>query len=149
MSDVSIWVQSFLGLVAILGILIWLFFYSPKKSVIQEKIIKKKKSTPRVDDYRPLEALLEVIKNKKSSREELKEALDLVLKHHGTIHPKLGARTHPDFNIYGEIVFRICRHPNTDKDLIINFDKELEKRNEAYKRDINDFLTKGLNSRGF
>ncbi|MDF1876276.1 hypothetical protein JHD47_00410 [Sulfurimonas sp. SAG-AH-194-L11] len=147
--EVVLLVKSFLGLVAILGILIFFLLYIPKK--------KKKKKAPKPSptkerygsDYKTLKELLQIIKNKQSTAQELASALDLVMKYHGNIHPKLGIRTHPDFDIYAEILLRICRHPNTNKDIILKFNRELEKRNEAYKREINDFITKGLESRGF
>jgi hypothetical protein len=47
-----------------------------------------------------------------------------------------------------DILFAICRHPNTNKDIIINFDKELEHLNPEYKKEINEAIAKGLNSRG-
>lgn len=95
-----------------------------------------------------LESLRAVIKNKKTKKETLKEALDLVIKYHGTIHKKLGVRPHPDFDIYMDILFTICRHPNTNKNLIVGFDSALTKLNPDYKKDINEAVTKGLNSRG-
>jgi len=141
-------VKSIVGLAVILGILILFFLYTlSKKKKIQTK---KKKSVTKIEpkqNYK-LQNLLKIIRNKHSTTEELSKALDLVLKHHGHIHAKLGIRTHPDFDIYSEILLRICRHPNTTKDIIIKFDKELEKRNPEYVREINDSLTKGLNSRG-
>jgi hypothetical protein len=94
------------------------------------------------------DALRAIIKNKQSSSKELKEALDLILKHHGIVSKKLGLRPHPDFDVYMDILFTICRHPNTNKSIIVNFDKELLKLNPEYKSEINDAITKGLNSRG-
>ncbi|MBU1658625.1 hypothetical protein KKG72_06175, partial [bacterium] len=95
-----------------------------------------------------LESLKAIIRDKQTSSEKLQETLDLVIKYHGTIHQKLGTRTHPDFDNYVEIIFMICLHPNTSKDIIVKFDRELEKLNPNYVAEINDSLTKGLNSRG-
>jgi len=148
--EVTLLVKSIVGLVVVLGILIFIFLYT--LSVKKAKQVKKKKSDVKVkrEVYsHTLNDLLEVIRNKRSTTEELKEALELIIKYHGHIHPKLGLRTHPDFDIYSEILLRICRHPNTSKDIIIKFDRELEKLNPDYVREINDSLTKGLNSRGF
>jgi len=145
--EITLLVKSFLGLVSLLAILIFFLFYIPKK----KKIIKKKKQElqeNKKSDVTSLDKLLDIIKNRASTAKELKDALDLVIKYHGTIHPKLGLRPHPDFDVYGEILLRICRHPNTNKNIILDFDKALEARNEDYKKDINDFITKGLNSRG-
>lgn len=145
--EVTLLVKSFIGLVLLLGVLILFLLYRSKQKKVakkrEEKAVKSKSS-----DYMSLEKLADIIRNKKSTKEELKSALDLILKHHGTIHSKLGLRPHPDFNIYGEIVLRICRHPNTNKNIILDFDRALEAKNKEYKKDINDFLTKGLNSRG-
>ena len=147
--DIELLVKSFVGLISILAVLIFFLLYASKKK--KEKLEKNipKKSTPSTKvSSLSLESLLEIIKDKKTSSKELANTLDLVMKHHGKITPKLGLRPHPDFNIYGEIVLRICRHPNTTKKIILNFDKALEAQNEEYKKDINDFITKGLNSRG-
>jgi len=147
--EVTLLIKSFIGLVTILGVLIFfLFFFSQKKKKLSNKKVSKKTTVKKVDNYVTLDSLLKIIKNKKSTTKELSEALDLVIKYHGTIHPKLGLRAHPDFDTYGEIILRICRHPNTSKSVILNFDKALEAKNEEYKKDINDFITKGLNSRG-
>jgi len=92
--------------------------------------------------------LIKSVRNRQSTTQELQETLALILKYHGTIPNKLGIRVNPEFDKYSEVLLRLCRHPNTNKDLIINFDKELEKRNPEYIKEINDALTKGLNSRG-
>ncbi len=145
--EITLLVKSFVGLLVLLSLLISFLFYSSKK----KKEVKKqaKAVEPKSGDFKSLVQLLEVIKNKNSSSEELSGALDLVMKYHGTIHKKLGLRVHPDFDAYGEMLLRICRHPNTNKNIILKFNRELEKKNEEYKREINDSITKGLNSRGF
>ncbi|MDF1883142.1 hypothetical protein JHD49_04245 [Sulfurimonas sp. SAG-AH-194-C21] len=145
--EITLLVKSFAGLIVLLMLLTAFLFYAPKKKKLGESSVKTVE--PRIGDYKSLDDLLQIIKNKQSLAQELSSALDLVMKYHGTIHPKLGIRSHPDFNIYGELLLRICRHPNTNKDIILKFNRELEKRNEDYKREINDFITKGLDSRGF
>jgi len=151
--EITLLVQSIAGLVVILGILIFIFLYmqSVKREKENKKLKLKNRDTARVAKKsvsHDLLDLLEVIRDKKSTTQELAEALDLIIKYHGHIHSKLGIRPHPDFNIYSEILLRICRHPNTNKDIIVKFDRELEKLNPEYIREINDSLTKGLNSRG-
>ena len=94
-----------------------------------------------------LESLKKIIKNKKSSSAELSAALDLIIKYHGEIHPKLGIRAHPEFDNYMEIIIRLCRHPRADSKMVVKFDKELRAKNPDYEKDINDAITKGLNSR--
>ena len=146
--EITLLVKSFLDLVFILAVLIFFLLYLSKKKKIIQNVQTKNSLNQKNSDKHSLEYLLKIIKNRATTAQELKETLDLVLKHHGTIHPKLGLRPHPDFNVYGEILLRICRHPNTNKNIILDFDRALEAKNEDYKKDINDFITKGLNSRG-
>jgi len=145
--EITLLFKSIAGLVVILGILIFIFLYvqSGKKAKKVQK--QKKKTIEKKEMSHEFKDLLAVIKDKSSTSQELSEALDLIIKYHGHIHKKLGMRTHPEFDIYAEIIFRICRHPNTNKDIIVKFDRELEKLNPEYVREINDTLTKGLNSR--
>jgi uncharacterized membrane protein YvbJ len=147
--DIILLLKSIAGLVAVLAILIFFFFYFPNKKK-QKKNTKKKSyvSASKTEEKHDMPTLLSIIRNKKSTAEELEKALLLLIKYHGHIPKKLGLRSHPDFDDYAEVVLRICRHPNTNKDIIINFDKALEKLNPEYIREINDALTKGLNSRG-
>jgi len=150
--DIIFLVKIFFGLVVVLFVLLFFLVYVPnKRKEAAEKKAKKqpKKEVRKREEPESLEKLVAVLKNKSSKSEELKEALDKIIKFHGTIPPKNGVRLSPRFNIYGEILMRICRHPNTTKDIIISFDRELEKKNPAYVKEINDFLTKGLNTRGF
>lgn len=147
--DIVLLIKSGMGLVVTLAFLIFLLFYSLK--IKKEKAIatKAKKSVvQKVDKVPTFESLRAVIKNKKATSDELKGALDEIIKYYGKVSNVSGKSTHADFDIYLGIVFSICRHPNTTKDIIINFDKELTKLNPEYKSDINDAITKGLNSRG-
>lgn len=145
--DITLLIQSILGLVALLGVLMFLLLYTPgkakkvtTKNSPQESTIRKEQPT--------LKALRQIIKNKHTSTKDLEDALGQVLKYYGTIHPKLGSRAHPDFDNYMEILFHISRHKHINKSILLNFDKELEKRNPSYKKEINDALMRGLNSRG-
>ena len=145
--DLTLLIQSATGLLALLAVLVMFLALSSKakkKKKIQEVEKKTETQKARID----LLHLLSIIKKRKSTTEELKAALELVIKHHGSIHKKLGLRTHPDFDIYMDILFTICRHPNTSKDIIIKFDSDLERINPEYKPEINTAIAKGLNSRG-
>lgn len=148
--DILVLLKSIAGLSVVLGILLFVFLYSPgekKKSKQQKK--KKSYTSPTPPKVKSdWDALIKVIRDKKSTAQELGEALDLILKYHGVIPKKLGIRVNPEFDRYSEVLLRLCRHPNTNKELIINFDKELERKNPEYIKEINDSLTKGLNSRG-
>ncbi len=147
--DITLLIQSFLGLVAILAVLIFFLFYVPKqKKEKEKKKIEERPKSSAVIDYPSFKELVKIVKNKDSTAEDLSDALSLIIEHYGVIPPKLGVRTHPEFTAYAEIIIRICRHPNTNKNIIVKFDRDLEKKNPEYKKEINDFLTKGLNSRG-
>jgi len=133
--DITLLVKSFIGLVSILAILIFFLFYSPgqkRKKELQKKEEKKKNKS--VD----FETLLAIVRDKKASSQELSTALDNILEYYGEIE---------DFKYYGEILLRICRHPQTTKDIILKFNRDLEKKNPGYAIEINDFITRGLNSR--
>lgn len=134
----------FIGLVVVLALLIFLFFVKPKK---KRKIVSEKKKIKHKSDFKSLQEYVDIIKDKRSSSKDLEEAVNGILKYHGTIHSKLGSRTHPDFDIYLKALFQICRHPNTSKDIILKFNRALEKQNPSYKREINDAIMQGLNSR--
>jgi hypothetical protein len=147
--DLTLLIQSGMGLLVLLGLLVFILVLSSSKK--KKEVQKSTKATQNKLTPKPkteLNYLRDIIKNRKSTAAELKEALELVIKHHGTIHKKLGLRPHPESDIYMEIIFTICRHPNTNKDIILRFDKDLERKNPEYKKEINDALTKGLNSRG-
>jgi hypothetical protein len=148
--EITLLIKLIAGLVAILGFLLFLFFYS-KKSKTQKKSLKKKskKGSSKREEQPKFKDLMAVIRDKNATTQELSDALDALLKYYGKIPAKLGIRTHPEFYAYAEILLRICRHKNINKELIVYFDKELEKRNPDYIREINDALMKGLNSRGF
>jgi hypothetical protein len=148
--NIELIIQSVMGLVALLAFLVFLLLFSSnKKETKKKKVVTKKNSSNKAVDKTPnnLNELRAIIKDKKSTTEELRSALELIIKNYGTIHKKLGVRAHPDFDLYMDVVFTICRHPNADKYMIIYFERELGKLNPEYKQDINEALVKGLNSR--
>lgn len=145
--DITLLIKSIATLSGALGILILLYFYLSYANKPQKK--KAAKKTQHIREVQPdLNTLLEIIKDKKSTTLELKEAVDLIVKYYGEIPKKLGIRAHPKFEIYSELLLRICHHPNANKDIILKLDKELHKLNPEYKLEIEDSLTKGLNTRG-
>ena len=144
--ELTLLIQSAMGLLVVLGLLVFVLVLAPKskKKEVAKKVVREQKAKPKTD----LEFLRTIVKNRKSTAQELKDALDLVLKYHGTIHKKLGLRPHPESQVYMDILFSICRHPNANKDIIVSFDKELGRLNPDYKKDLNDAMMRGLNSRG-
>ena len=146
--ELTLLIQSGMGLLIILGFLVFFLVVSPKKKEKQVRKAKKAVQERKARSIPNLTSLRDIVKNKKSTTKELKEALEAVIKYHATMHKKLGLRAHPESDIYMDIVFTICRHSNINKDIIVKFDKDLERLNPEYKKEINDALTKGLNSRG-
>ncbi len=154
--NIELIIQSIMGLVGLLAFLLFLLFLtssssSKKKTAKKKREVKQKdvvlEKTSTLELPTDLNSLRDIVKDKSSSTTELRKALELIIKYHGTIHTKLGLRAHPDFDPYMDVLFTICRHPNADKDMIINFDRELGRLNPEYKQDINEAITKGLTSR--
>lgn len=153
-----------IGLIIVLAVLMFLLFLEPgedkhkeqsvQKESVQEVQVQPQEPPKEVEeeeepsDKVDLDSLVEIIKNRRSNSQKLTEALELIIKYYGKVHKKLGLRPHPDFDVYIDILFTICRHPNANKDMIIDFDRELAKLNPEYKREINEAIAKGLNSRG-
>jgi len=117
-----------------------------KKEEAEKKEAKKKEK--KKDPYLSITDLYKVIKKRTSTADELKKALEMIIEYHGKINQGSGSKTTKDMDVYNAIMFTLCRHPNTNKDLILYFDRELEKRNPEYIKEINEALEKGLNSRG-
>ncbi|MEN4045701.1 hypothetical protein [Sulfurimonas sp. NWX367] len=146
--DITLLIKSLAALSGALGILVLLYFYFLHAKKPHKRNTAKKPM--HIREVKPdFEMLLNVIKDKKSTTEELKEAVELILKYYGKIPQKLGMRAHPKFEIYSELILRICHHPNVNKDIIIKLDKELHRRNPEYALELDDSLTKGLDTRGF
>ncbi len=139
-----------MGLIVILAILVYLLLLPSKQKTPNLEAVQKNPPIPEQKSAlkTDLESLRALIKNRNTPKETLKEALDLIIKYHGTIHKKMGIRPHSDFDIYSDVLMSICRHPNTNKNLIVDFDAALVKLNPDYKKEINEAITKGLNSRG-
>ncbi len=143
-------IKSIMGLTALLAVLVVLL-YIPSAQKKKKELQKEKKNGEikrKVQTHYSLEEIREIVKQKPSTLQEIQEALEVVLKYYPHIHPKLGLRPHPESDIYMDILFKAARHPNIDKSVLLHFSNQLEKENESYKKEINDALMRGLNSRG-
>ncbi len=146
--DIALLIKSLAALSGVLGILIFLYLYFFHINKTKNKKVSKKPL--HVKEVKPeFHTLLEVIKDKKATTSELNEAVDLLLKYYEKIPKKLGLRAHPEFEKYSELILRICHHPHVTKDIILRLDKELHRRNPEYALELDDSLTKGLDTRGF
>jgi len=143
--ELEIIIKSILGLVVILAILISLLLYKP--STKKKQVVKQQPAIKKKVEKTDLNTLKNRLKNKNNTTKDLADILNLIIQNHIKIPPKKGYKQSPKFNTYMDIIFTICRHKNTTKDLILNFDKNLEKANPEYKIEINKALTKGLNLR--
>jgi len=144
--EITILVQSIVGLIMILAILLFLLVFPFGKKPKEEKNIQKK--APVAPSNNELIFLKDIILNPESSEGELKDALVRIIKYHGKIHKKLGLRAHRDSYIYIQVLFKLCRHKNANAKVIVKFSNDLEKLNPEYSKEINDAMMRGLNSRG-
>lgn len=136
----------FILLVIILLVLVIFYTKEDKpSSTKKKKSASKNASAVKTPTFKEL---YEIIKSKSSSEKALQKASEDILKHYAIITPKLGARAHPDFDKYATMIMSLSRHPNTSKNIILNFDKNLQKKNPSYAHEIETYLAKGLNSRG-
>ena len=134
--------------VALLILLLLLIYVHKNKKIKKNKSNSKKRKPLKPKIEYDWNTLMKVIRNKESTTQELQDTLKILLEQHGTIPRKLGIRVNPEFDKYSLLILRLCRHPNTNKDLIIDFDKGLGRKNPEYNKELNDALIKGLNSRG-
>ena len=143
-------IKSIAGLIVILIILIVLFILPSskdkptKKKHTPKKTVKQKQNSHDMD----FDELRAIVRRNSTTKEELKEAIEQIVKNYNKIPPKLGIRTHPDFDKYVDLIVHLVRHPNTNKKLILQLDKALLKNNPEYKEELNEALSKALNSLG-
>ncbi len=123
--EISIFLILGIFLVLLLGILFILFF----------KVSKKKPLSNIAEKENELKRVVMRLKDKSLSSTELKDITEIILKDYSKIDK---------FSIYEEIILRITLHPNTNTNIILNFDKELLKSNPLYKKDISKALADAL-----
>ena len=134
---VEIFFELLVVLVLLLAVLLFFFFLraKKKKKALKELADKAYENKPKKQD---LSTLYKVLQNDKASSKDLKETLDIILEDYGVID---------DFLIYQEILLSITIHPNTNKNIILSFDRSLSKLNPTYKQEISKTVTDALNSR--
>ncbi len=149
--DIELIIKSVVGLVVLLTLLIVLFIIpsrnKKKRSRDQKKSVKpaEKKEKEEILSFDELRA---IVRRRSTTTEELQKAIDQIVKHYSKIHPKLGIRNHPDFDKYVDLIVHLVRHKNTNKDLVLQLDRALTQNNPEYRAELNDTLSKALNSRG-
>jgi hypothetical protein len=150
--NIELLIESIVGLIVILVILIVLFVLPArkkrKKQQEQKEKEKKQQQPPKKEEVLPFEELLAIVKSKTSSEKDLEFAIDQIIKYHSKIPPKMGIRSHPELDKYIALIVFLVRHKNTNKNIILKLDRALIEKNPSYKAELNDALTKALNSRG-
>jgi len=129
--ELELVVKIVIGLVVFLGILFFLLFSRAKKK--KESILKTEhKKIQSFDD------LIEIVKNKDTDSKALQVTLDLIIQEYGKIN---------NIDKYLDVMLIITQHKNTNKNIIISFDKKLSDLNPEYKKQISSALREGLNAR--
>ncbi|MBN2782963.1 MAG: hypothetical protein JXQ66_06975 [Campylobacterales bacterium] len=122
--DIVLLIKSGLGLLVVLAILVFLLI-SPNKKKKRKKQIQSK---PKENFSTDLKELIKIVKNKETDTVKLSKTVDTILKYHGKIPEKLGIRTHPEYILYDDIIFALCRHPNVTSNIVLDFISGLEKK---------------------
>ncbi|MDF1875265.1 hypothetical protein JHD48_05930 [Sulfurimonas sp. SAG-AH-194-I05] len=129
--------QIFIGLIFVLAILLFLlFFFRKPEPLVAPVVIKKEEPI----SPQSLEFLIKQIKHDTLDKKKLEATLDLILRRYGTIEDS--------FVKYEEVIIAMCTHAHVNKEILMDFEKKLLKRNPKFKEAIAQAITKGLNSRG-
>lgn len=123
----------------------------PDKEVVPAVVKKRKVKEPEPVKNKSLsfEEISAIFSHSKSTKAELIEAIEQLIKNHGKIHAKLGDLPHPDFKRYLTLIIELCNNPQADKDIIVSLDHKLRIKNPKYGLNIDDAINKGLAGRGF
>jgi len=149
---------SFTTLIIILGILSFLliilfssYLVFPEEKVIKKKdvFVKKEPVGAKKIGNLSFEDISKVFASKTSSKQDLLDAIENLIRYHGRIHAKMGDLAHPDFKKYSDLIMTMCSNPQADKDTIVALDKKLRIKNPKYGLDIDEAVNKGLAARGF
>jgi len=113
--------------------------------------IKKSVKKVKIDPSKSLtfEQISELFKGKETTKQELREGIEQLVKHHGKIHAKLGDLPHPDFKRYQAVIMALCSNPQADKDIILAIDQKLRVKNPKYGLNIDEAVDKGIAKRSF
>lgn len=111
---------------------------------INTDVVEEQVTTSGVLSFEQISA---IFANSKSTEEELRDAIEQLVRHHGKIHAKLGDLPHPDFKRYLRLIMQLCKHPQANKDLIVALDQKLGVKNPKYRREIDEAVDKGIAAR--
>lgn len=152
--DLELLVRIIGGLLVLLVLLIVIFVLpsrakKKKSSSSLSKTASKVALEPKDLKELSFDELRAIVRKRSSTTKDLEDAIEQIVKSYSKIHPKMGLRTHPDFDMYIDLIVHLVRHKNTNTALVLKLDRALVKNNPDYKAELNDALQKALNSRGF
>ena len=152
-------IKVLIGIIIVLLIILLLLLFlvvlpARRKKKAQEEAARKKAQAAKkqkkeltIYDVEDFDTLRAKVRRTSLSKEELEETIDLIIKYYSKIPPKLGIRTHPEYDKYLDLMIALARHPQTDKTLILRLDRALHKANPQYKLELNEALRRALNAR--
>ena len=138
-------------LVFLIPLLLSYLVYPDEKVSKHLPKIKKTAKKVKIDPSKPLtfEQISELFLNKQTTKKELQNGIEQLVKNHGKIHAKLGDLPHPDFKRYQAVIMALCSNPQADKDIILSIDQKLRVKNPKYGLNIDEAVDKGIAKRGF
>lgn len=140
--DITTLILTMAGLLGVLLVLVLIYVggssSTPTPVSASEEPVSESKASAAPRGFDALEA---VVLNRKSSKEELRDATLGIARQYGKIYATTLTR-------YTRIIVALCRHPQTDKRIIVDFDRALRDQNPNLKTEIDMALKKGLDSRG-
>jgi len=128
-------IQLLFVLIVLLAVLIFFLLQSSrkKKQKTQDKQNLKQVHVPSLLELR------DQLKKKDLNALEIKKIVGVIVTEYGEIE---------DFEIYLDIIFRVARHPNMTKDILLGFEKDLSRVNPSFSSSISKAVSDGVNSRG-
>lgn len=124
----------------ILAVLLPLVFKSNKKQNSQAL------NEPKDESRSTLVAILDVVSNKESSKNDVTNALNTFLTKI-TMPPKQNEKVTNEAKVYLKFILLLANHPKADAKLIAYMNNELKKRYPTYANEIDMYEEKGRSRR--
>ena len=131
-------------IIIIIFTVLMLIVKNNNKTIIVTKEQNKKPTTYKKNFN--IKDMSEIAAKRKSSKEELKKAIDYVKKNL-PFPKKINHKLPKDIKIYLNFVLLIASHKNADATLIAYMDRELKKANPHYNTEIDIYENEGLKER--
>lgn len=123
------------GLILLLISLVFLYVWLGKsKKIVKKSVVAEKK----IENF---QTFINIIKDAKSSKQELTRAVDMIVKDYYIISKDSESK-------YLNLIFLICIHPETDSQLVLKLEKNIREKNPKHAKEIEKALARGLAARG-